>query len=699
MNKKILEVRSRVCRSVFAVAVLLFTGSRWQMTQAKVVRIVVEPGAGGTVEGGREFGAAGTYERLVGEAYGELDPNDRNNRIIQDIDLAPRNAKGKVEYVAFFTLLKPKDMSRASGLLFYDVVNRGNELSPFAVEGQGGDHFLMERGAVVLRSGWQGDIPWDAKNNRGERAYPVRVPIAINPDGSSITGKVLIQFVYGTGNTAPLVVSSRPIAYLPSSLDTRRATLSVRVRGPRGPLHSISSADWAWADCTKIPFPGAPDPTRICLKNGFDPSGSYELVFVAKDPLVLGIGFAATRDIVSFFHFAQKDEAGTPNPLADKIRTSIGMGSSQTGQFVRTFINLGFNQDEAGRRVWDGAIPNIAGRQLSLNLRFALPDGGPTPNVPDGQGVLWWGDWTDKLRGHKSSSLLARCRATNTCPKIFETFGSGELWGIRMSPSLIGTDASADLQLPQNVRRYFSPSTKHGGGAGGFSTATLPAPVSIRAGQCSYPDNPNSQAFLLRSLLPDLVSWIETKQEPPPSRYPRLVDRTLRQDTKAALAFPDIPGMKFVDNIGVPQYDYDFGPGFKYDDVSGVLTKVPPSVKHQLAVYVPAVDADGNETAGIPSVLLRAPLGTYTGWNLGADGFYKDEYCPYAGSFFPFARTKAERLARNDPRRSLEERYRNHAGYTEAVRHAADKSVSEGFLLPEDRDLLIREAAASDVLE
>jgi hypothetical protein len=678
-------------RNVLLCAVVLMTS--FQMAQARVARVVVD-----RVETGGLSSLAGVYERLEGQIYGELDPFDPHNQIIQDIGLAPRNVRGNVEYVSYFTLLKPVDMKRASGLLFYDVVNRGNELSPFAVEGQSGDEFLMEQGAVILRSGWEGGIPWDATNNRHERAYPIRLPAAKNPDGSSITGKVLIQIANQSGNTARLVVFSRAVPYSPASLDTRHASLTVRTPGVNQPAIRVDDGDWAWADCTRNTFPGTPDPNQICLRKGFNPKNLYEIVFEARDPLVLGIGFAATRDIVSFFHFSQNDEVGDPNPVARSLQIAIGMGSSQTGQFVRTFINLGFNQDEQGRRIWDGAIPNIAGRQLSLNIRFALPDGTATTNVPDGQGVLWWGDWTDKLRGHSSASLLTRCRATNTCPKIFETFGAGELWGIRMSPSLIGTDAAADIPLPNNVRRYFSPSTKHGGGRGGFSTLPMPAPKSILAGQCLYPDNPNSQTYLLRSLLFALIDWIRNGKEPPESHYPRLTDGTLQPETIVDSELVDILGIPSLDHIGNPLYDYDFGPSLRYDDVSGVLTMLPPLVKHKLEVYVPSVNKDGNETAGVSSVLLQAPLGTYTGWNVAAEGFYKDQYCSFYGSFFPFARTESERLAHHDPRPSLEERYHDHAGYVAAVRHAADISVARRYLLPEDRERLIRQAEASDVL-
>ena len=682
-------VQSRVACGLLALAVFFP-----HPVEAQITRIVIDPVRSEMVAGGKSFGSAGAYERLIGFAYGELDPEDRRNALIQDIKLAPKNARGRVEYVTTFTLIKPRDVSKAGGLLYYEVVNRGNE-------GGGNDTFLMNRGAMVLRSGWQGDIPASDEGAWGGKTYSIQVPTARNPDGSSITGPVLLQFWNLQGNTSPLTVLRRPAAYRPASMDTKHATLmsttSLSNDGKMGPVNTIASTEWAWADCTETPFPGEPDPTRICLKNGFDPSLLYQLVYTAKDPLVLGIGFAATRDLVSFFRHGAQDSQGTVNPVADRVTRVIGTGSSQTGQYVRTFINLGFNEDLAGRMVWDGAIPNIAGRQLGLNFRFALPDGTATLYVPDGQGALWWSDWEDKLRGHKAAGLLGRCRATSTCPKIFETFGSGEMWGLRMSPDLVGTDGVADIPLPDNVRRYYSPGVTHGGGRGGFNVAPEPPPSSMM-GPCQLPNNPNPSSDTFRALLVALDDWIAKGTEPPPSRYPRIADGTLVTATKAAVGFPDVPGAPFRDHFANPQFDFDFGPELIPDDVTGVLTKLPPLLKHVIPALVPKVDADGNEVAGVASVLHQAPLGTYLGWNITASGFFEDQRCAFVGGYVPFAQTRAQRMAANDPRPSLEERYGNQEGYLTAVRTAADKLVRERFLLREDADRLIQDAARARIL-
>jgi len=215
----------------------------------------------------------------------------------------------------------------------------------------------------------------------------------------------------------------------------------------------IPSGDWAFADCNKEAFPGTAHPAKVCVKGGFDPTYLYELTYTAKDPLVLGIGWAATRDLNSFLRYEEKDDTGTPNPLAKKISWSVGVGSSQSGNFIRSFIHLGFNQDESGRIVWDGANPHIAGRQLAMNFRFAVAGGVANLYEPGSDGVLWWSDYRDELRNRGSKGLLDRCRESGTCPKIMETFGGFEFWALVMSPNLVGTDAKADIPLPANVRR------------------------------------------------------------------------------------------------------------------------------------------------------------------------------------------------------------------------------------------------------
>ena len=679
--------RNRFSALLIAAALSLLAAP----AHAKIKRIAVDKAKSESpAYNGKSFGSTGPYEKLVGHAYGELDPKDPHNAAITDIQLAPRNAQGMVEYVATFTLLKPLDAAKTSNVLIYGVVNRGRKLELGA-----GD-----RGYSYLFSGWQGDIP-SGPAPAGQEPETIQVPIAKNPDGSAITGPVIARIMNISGSTSELMVYSRPMPYLPASLDTSKATLTTRssesIDGASSPVSTIPSSDWAWADCTKTPFPGEPDARKICLKNGFDPSLLYQLAFTAKDPLVLGVGFAATRDLVSFFKHAQQDDSGDVNPLAGKITYAVGQGSSQSGRYIRTFINLGFNQDESGQIVWDGAIPHIAAGQMPLNVRFALPDGASYPYELNSEAVLWWGDWTDKMRSRKSAGLLDRCRATKTCPKIMEEFGSTEFWDLRMSPDLVGTDGAHDLAMPDNVRSYYFPGTTHGGGPGGFS-AVPPPPARGRAGVCVLPANPNPESDTMHALLEDMVAWITKGTEPPASQYPRLADGTLVHPTKSAVGFPDLPAVKLQDNFENPLFDYDWGKDLHYNDLSGIVTKVPPATKQVIPMLVPKVNSDGNEISGVPSVLHQVPLGTYLGWNIVPAGFLKGQMCAFTGGFVPFAATKAERLAANDPRPSLEERYGTQQAYVAAVRTAADKAVRDRFLLPEDADRLVQQAAASHVL-
>ena len=569
-------------------------------------------------------------------------------------------------------------MSRATGVLVYQVPNRGQ-----ANIGGGGYYAdFRANGHVLVSSGWQADIP------AGAGVETLVTPIAKNPDGSSITGPVMARFAdMPVGSTTlPIIRGRMTGTAMPASLDTSKATLTQRTSedGSRVP---IAASNWAFADCTRTPFPGHPDPEKLCLKSAFDPAFLYELTYIAKDPPVHGIGFAATRDLLAFLRRA---DAG--NPLGASIRHTIAQGNSQSGNYLRSFLHLGFNQDERGRQVFDGMNPNIAARQLAMNIRFAAPSGAAGMFEPGSEGVLWWDDYADTARGRATSGLLARCRASETCPKIVETFGSAEFYSLRASPNLVGTRADRDIPLPSNVRRYYMAGVRHGGGPGGFVVEATSEACCLLAA------NPNSSAEANRALMKALVDWVVSDAPPPPSRYPRLDRGDLVPPTQSATGFPLIPGRPLPDGMPVPFYEYDFGPAFRSPDVSGIVSLQPPVVRQTLPTLVPRVDEDGNELAGVRSVLLQAPLGTYTGWNPIAGGFFKGQIQPLGGGYIPFARTKAERLLSGDPRLSLEERYASHDGYVARVRTAAKRLVEQGFLLQDDADRLIGQAENSRVL-
>ena len=653
---------------------------------AEVTRIEIisrEP-----ANGGRPVGSVGPFEILRGLAYGEIDPRDAHNAIIQDLSLAPRNERGRVAYVATFALAKPVDLSKGARVLLYQVVNRGN-----------GQVTIGEEGYISLISGWQGDLVPTPQNQT------IELPVARNADGSSITGTMIARFVdVPTGTpSAPIRLSSMggsPPRYPAADLVQADATLtafsSESAAGVQTGRTVIPRADWAFADCEKTQFPGVPDPARICLKGGFRSDRLYELVYTVKDPLVLGIGLAATRDIVSFFRYAKTDSRGTGNPVAGAIDRAVSIGDSQSGNFIKSFIHLGFNQDESNRLVWDGAFPRIAARQTPMNFRFALPGGAATLYEPGSEGVLWWSSYDDTLRGRGRGSLLDRCTATASCPKIVEAFGSTEFWGLRMSPGLVGTDAAGDIPLPDNLRRYYYPGTTHGGGRGGFSVA--PPTMSPNA-RCVLPDNPNPESDTTRALTRALVEWVTTGTLPPDSRYPLLAKRELVQATKTAVGMREIPGLPFSDRLLNPMIDYDFGASFKAPDVSGVVGRMPPAIRRLIPTLVPPVNADGNETVGgVPSVLYQAPLGTYLGWNVTRSGFFAGQGCGFTGGYVPFSVTKAERLERRDPRLSVEERYGTLEGYVCTVQRAATEALHDRFLLPGDARRLVSEAEASAVL-
>jgi Alpha/beta hydrolase domain len=642
---------------------------------ARITRLVVEHT--------ETLGADG-YQKLTGHFYGELDPKLPLNAIITDLSFAPRNAHGMVEYSGTFTIVKPGDMAKSSGVLLYYVPNRGRmNLTAATLLAD-----ARKQGHVLVASGWQGDLaPADGMET-------LVAPVARNPDGSSITGPVLARFsdMAADSTTLPILRGGVAGTADPATFDTSKATLTRR-RSEDSAIIPMKSSEWAFADCTKVGFPGTPDPRKVCVKGGFNPAYLYELVYTAKDPKVFGIGFAATRDLNSYLRYADKDDSGTANILQGRIRWAVSHGESQSGTFIRSSILLGFNQDEAGRIVFDGSSPNIAVRLLAMNIRFSAPSGASALYEPGSDGVVWWEDYADDARGRRSAGILDRCRATETCPKIIETFGSAEFYNLRASPDLVGTRADRDIPLPSNVRRYYFPGVSHGGGPGGFD------PDSKQAACCELTQNPNPSSETLRALRRALVEWVSKGTLPPPSQYPRLDRGDLAAPTQAALGFPSIPGVPVPDGILTPFYQYDLGSQFHYAELSGVVEIQPPPIRQVLPTLVPKVDSDGNELTGVASVLHQAPLGTYTGWNTNASGFYKGHIRTNTGSFIPFAKTKADRLASGDPRPSLEERYGTHEKYVEQVRAAADRMVRARFLLEDDRDRLIAQAEASSVLK
>lgn len=527
----------------------------------------------------------------------------------------------------------------------------------------------------------------------------------------------------GGAGSQPLIVQTNPVPYLPATLDTAKATLKTHTKETvdgvvtEGP--AIAAGDWAFAKCDAgNPFPGTPIdndpahapgnlPVHICLRNGFDPKLLYQVVYPAHNAYVLGVGMAAFRDVGSFFRHEAADDLGTRNPVAGSIKGTAVRGVSQSGNMVRQFIFMGLNQDERNRKVYDGAWPIIAGRRVAANSRWAQPDGVLELYQQGSEGPQWWVDWPDPVRNQPTGSIFSRCDANDTCPKVIEHFGSAEVYALKLTPEWIGTAGDADIPLPRNVRRYYVPSSHHGGGTGGFThmpaAAAGPACPGNSFGRGALAANPVPHTEITNVLRLAMRDWVLNGTPPPPSRWPTLAGKTLVDANMKAMGFPvGVPGIPdsifLPQNFAFPVFDYDWGPQFSHSEASGVPTNVPPIIRKVIPMKVPKVDADGNEIDGVPTVLVMAPLGTYLGFNITAEGFHRGQVCNYVGGYVPFARTRAERTASGDPRLSLEERYGSHEGYVAAVRAAAAKASAEGFLLPADRDRLIRQASESAVL-
>ena len=695
-------------------------------SDARVTRIVVDltqPLAGQTA-------GETPYETLTGRAFGELDPGDRHNDEITDLALAQRNANGKAEYVATFFVVKPVDMSRSSGLMWHDVPNRGGRITISSD--------LRMQGDIGLSSGWQGD-------NAGGTAVPANASSAtpVTPSSNEwvktpvitgTTGQILGRIINRSGLGAqPLNVMGNPIPYFPANpADNSGATLTVHLKetinGVITEGGTIANSDWKFCGGGTFAAPTAVTtlPVRLCLKDGFDPAKLYQLVYTVKDPYVLGAGTAAFRDVASFFRRASAAEG---NPLAGNVQRAIIRGVSQSGNFTRHFIFLGMNEDEAGRIVHEGAWPLIAGRRVANNSRWGQPDGVLELYQMGSEGPQWWAKYEDHVRDLPKRGILDRCKRTDTCPRIIETFGGAEVFALKMTTSWVGTDAKKDIPLPSNVRRYYLPSSTHGGGNGAMDENPPNVGASCPGnnwGAGTLRANPVPSTALVNRMRVALRDWVMHGTPPPPSQWPTLKplkanegdrhdwddegddddgkarghddgdkDRDakgqalLAEPSKRAMGFPsNVPGIPdsifAPENFIFPVLDYDWGPDYDRSEANGVPTNMPPPIRHVIKMLVPRVDADGNELGGVPTVLRDAPLATYLGWNITSAGFHAGQVCNYVGGMVPFAKTKAQRLATTpvDPRLSLEERYNNsHAGYVAAVRAAADNAACKGYLL------------------
>jgi Alpha/beta hydrolase domain len=655
--------------------------------QARITQLVITA-TESPAFGGKSFGAIGRYERISGHVIGEVDPHDPRNAIIVDIGLAPVNAGGMVTYSTDFQLLRPVERRNGNRRLLYEITNRGrtNALETFndsragidvESSGDAGSGFLMRRGYSVLESGWDFSAP------RNGKLFAATVPVAKNPDGSSITGPNTEEFVIDKDVTPPF----QRLTYPAASPDKVKASLTVR-RNYADPPIPVPAVEWDYVDAklnavklTSGNF-GAP--------GSFGPTALYEFTYVAKDPVVAGLGLAAIRDIATFLRNAETDDKGTPNPLAGDVAFIYSFCSSQSCRTMHDYVQLGFNQPEraagAARPVLDGILNwKAGGNGLFMNYRFSQPVRTHRQHIgrwtPEYQFPFADQTLTDPVTG-RTDSRLRRCEESATCPKIIEANSSNEYWA--KAASIMQTDSlGRDLGGVANVRYYTFASLPHFAGNG--------------PGICAQPRNPLRADAPLRALLVDLDGWVTAGTAPPADRLPRVADGTLvlplpqpgyRQGN--AYMFPRIPGVVFngVHHTGDL---FDFGPDFD----KGFVSVLPPKLLGTpYPVFVPKADADGNDVGGIRLPDVAVPVATYTGWALRADGL---DGCDAAGQKIAFARSNAERLATGDPRLSLEERYRDRLDYVDRVARAAADLKAQRLLLDEDEAAFVAAARTANV--
>ena len=691
--------QSAICVLVVLASILAVVLGAGAPVEARITSITITSTTSPTY-GGATFGAVGDYEQLDGIATGEIDPNDPANAIITDIKLAPTNGSGMVPYSMNISILKPRNMSKANGTLIYDVVNRGSKrITAFNIgggagtaAGQQGDGLLQRQGFTMAWSGWENDITGG-----------IRIDV---PAIAGLTGRVRSEYILNSTPESTVDITSPPV-YEAASTDNSNATLTRRVH-QHDPREPIPNDQWAFADCSTAPFPGVPSTRHVCLQGGFDTNHIYELVYTATNPTLAGLGFAATRDFISFLRNSngarhgdgnrKKDEpvAGPANPLGTSINNVLIFGSSQSGRWIRTFLQQGFNQDERGRQVVDGAMPHIASNRGAFNVRFAQPTRlsgtqHEEAQFPGSESPNTWGTSHDGIAGI-TGGQLDRCRKTNSCPKILQTVSDTEYWQALMSLNTTDVEGRHDIPLPPDVRLFLFAATHHGGGN---PLQQPPALLPNRPGHCQLRANSNPYVWHQRALLLALHQWVVRGVEPPASLYPKLGDGTLVRASHVRV--PYIPAVNFtLAGLANRKFLLDRGPGFNVEDITGVMDE-PPVVGREYAVFVPQVDADGNTFGGLRNVNARVPLGTYTGWNIRRAGFSEGDSCDLTGAFIPFFKTQAERQNAGDPRPSLAERYPTHADYVARVTAAANDLVAAGLLLQEDATRIINAASAAAV--
>ena len=664
--------RTRFIRAAGLAMLALVWASQ---SRAEVVRIEIDSRS--DIAGGVWWGLAGPYERITGTIYFAVDPANPANRIITDIDLAPRNARGRVEFSVNFFLIKPKEIARGNGTVVYEVSNRGGKgmlryfnraegsLDPVSLAHMG-DGFLLREGFTLLWLGWQFDPPLR------EGLMRLFAPAA-TADGGPVRGLVRSEIIVREPAADASLADRNHVPYPVADVEAASNRMMVR-ESVEGRRREIPRDEWRFARAENGEV--VEDGGRVWLEGGFQPRRIYEVIYVAENPTLVGLGPAAVRDAVSALKHEGAEALGMPPRSIDR---ALAWGVSQSGRFLRTFLYHGFNRDEDDRGAFDGIMAHVAGGgRGSFNHRFAQPsrDGHPFLNKLYPTDIF---PFTDALQTdpftRETDGLLARVEPEHR-PNIFYTNASYEYWGRAASLIHTSVDGTHDAELPDNVRVYSFAGAQHG-----------PAAFPPRQGSGQQLSNFNDYSWFLRSLLLAMNRWTTDGTPPPPSAYPRIDEGELGPPSE--LAFPQLPG------VGPPTtphlaYRVSYGPEFA---TRGVVSLAPPEVGPAYPILVPSVDEDGNELGGLKMPEVAVPLATYTGWNLfRPEAGPPDVLASMQGSYIPFPRTAAERRASDDPRPSIEERYRGLNDYLGRVSAAGLGLIEDGYLLAGDLAPILRQA-------
>jgi len=640
--------------------------------------------------GGVSFGDTGPYERLLGMVAFVIDPDAKDLPFICDLEFAPRNSEGLVEFKAVLDVVKPADLNRGNRKLLFDFSNRGNRGaftrlndgggSDLTKESYAGNGFLNKLGYTVVWCGWQGDLVYTGNN------LVAFLPEA-RQNGQPLSGRVRQEFIIDRSGVLSMPVSSAANIQCYPVLDRATATLTAREKeaGARVPVPD-NEWDLARASIKDGGVELTPSNTDLYVKNGFKPGWIYELIYETEGSRVMGLGFLGLRDVIAFLRHGKADSAGVANPLAGFVDKAYGYGASLAGRVVREYIYEGWNRDAEGRKVFDAVLTHTGIGRLFFNTRFAqigrYPRQHEEHSWPSERYPFNFTPIADPFTG-KLDSVLKR---PDTDPLIIHSHTAGEYW--ERHGSLTHTDPrdGSDVEMPPNVRMYTLAGAPH---------AAIAADNPRWIGQLP-PNNISPQPFL-RACFALLDRWATTGQPPPTSRVPRRADGTLTSPEDALKRFPKIPGVNLPATASrLPNWNY--GPEF---DSRGTMSVFPPEAMkgQEYPIQVPQVDADGNDLGGVRYPDMEVPVATYLGWALRKSGFAEGELVSTNGCLIPFARTKAEREAKGDPRLSIEERYSSHRAYVEAVKKTVDGLRKEGLMLSEDAERYIKAAQEKNPLD